>query len=177
MMHPMRVEWTTPDEAKRSAAAAQIERDAADWQRGIRSGTRYPYRALVAARGTEERSDVLARAYPDLHAEIVHYGTLLEVRYVPEQWGVRTFARGGLDLGTTGSGPIKLCASKWVALVATEDGTREMDPTKLRVMWPMSAGDPIGGVVTGDELRRTLEAQQAHVTAALDELARRGRSG
>lgn len=154
MMHPMRVEWTVPDEAKRKAAAAQIEQDAADWQCGMRTNTRYPYRAMVAVRDGEERSEILMRAYPEMQAEIIHYGTMLSIRYVPEQWGVRTFARGGLDLGTTGSAPIKLCDAKWVALVATEGGTVEMDPRNLRVMWPMSAGDPIGGVVSADELRR-----------------------
>lgn len=84
-MHPMRVEWTVPDEAKRKAACAQIEQDAADWQQGMRTSTRYPYRDLVMARDGEERSDILMRAYPDMHAEIVHYGTMLSIHYVPEQ--------------------------------------------------------------------------------------------
>lgn len=154
MMHPMRVEWTVPNEAKRAAAQEQVERDAADAKVRARMDMRYPYKALIAARSHEERNAILLGAYPDLDAEIVHYGTLLSIRYVPEQWSLRTFDRGGLDLGTTGSAPVKLCGAKWVALVATADGTVEMDPRTLRVMWPMSAGDPIGGVVTAEELAR-----------------------
>jgi hypothetical protein len=34
-----------------------------------------------------------------------------------------------------------------------------MDPTKLRVMWPMSAGDPIGGIVEHDERARNQARQ------------------
>lgn len=153
MMHPMRVEWTVPDDLKRETARAQMERDIESWRSGMPSKPDLR-RVLIVSNSPEERNAALVRHYPDLHADIVHYGTLLSIRYVPEQWGVRTFVRGGLDLGTTGSAGMKLCDAKWVALVATADGTVEMDPRTLRVMWPMSAGDPIGGVVSAEELAR-----------------------
>src|ERR1044071_441015 len=129
-MHPMRVEWTVPDEAKRAAARERVERDI---ERSRTDRSSDLHRVMLACR-PDERDAILSRRYPDLHAEILHYGTLLSIRYAPEQWAMRTFARGGLDLGAAGAAPIKLCDAKWVALVATQDGTVEMDPRNLRVM-------------------------------------------
>lgn len=161
MNTPMRVEWTVPDEAKRAAAREALNRDLQDWNSDIKI-------AICRARDASEKFEIAAKRFPDLDAVIVHYGTLLSVRYVPEQWGLRTFQRGGIDLGTTGAQPVKLCESKWVALVATEDGTREMDPRDLRVMWPMSASDPIGGVVSWDELERRKGSRAEHAMAVVD---------
>lgn len=148
MMHPMRVEWTVPNEAKRSAARervnAAIERSRTDRSSEL-------YREMLAC-DPDRRDEMLANRYPDLRAEIVYFGTMLSVQYVAEQWGVRAFDRGGLDLGTTGATGIKLCSAKWVALVVTPDGTVEMDPRNLRVIGPAVDGEPMSGVVSASEL-------------------------
>ena len=145
MMHPMRVEWTAPDEPKRAAAQLQVDR-------ALSPGPGQDvalHRDLTLAHPWG-KSAVLAARFPDLAAVVHHFGTLLSIRYISEQWGVVTSARG--------SGvPVLLSKSRWVALVATAEGTREMDPLNLRVMWPCAPGDPIGGVVTAEELARRVE--------------------
>ena len=168
MQIPMRVEWTEPDEAKRAAARERFQRDAEHWRDGLSLELEGLHRRAMMTRSPQERADAIASAYPDLAADITHFGTLLAMHYVPEQWGVKMYQRGGLDLGSTGAQPVKLCEAKWVALVATEHGTREMDPTRLRVMWPMSAGDPIGGVVSRDELERRKGSRAEHAMAVVD---------
>lgn len=148
MMHPMRVEWTVPDETKQAAANVAMQRDAQRMASGgVDADLELLHVALVRAR-TDERAAILARHYPDLAATVTHYGTLLSVRYVPAQFGAI------YDQTTRQSGVLRLAEAKWVALVATADGTREMDPTTLRVMWPMAGGDPIGGTVDQDKRAR-----------------------
>jgi len=96
----------------------------------------------------DRREEILARYYPDLNASKTFYGTLLSVRFVPVQYGVTVSPN-------TGNTKVhRMGADRWVALVATEHGTQQMDATTLRVMWPMSAGDPIWGEVTEDEIAR-----------------------
>lgn len=142
MINPLRVEWSTPDEARRAAAREQAERDAR--RDAHRLGMSQVEHDMLTCR-PGEREAVLIRHYPDLGAEVHNFGAMIDVRYVSEQWGVRTFSRGGMDLGTTGSVPLKLCDAKWVALVVTEDGTREMDPRTLRVCGPVIPGDALCG--------------------------------
>jgi hypothetical protein len=146
MMHPMRVEWSEPDQAKRLAANNKVTEDVKlirnDRILGRLADLAGLERSLMLARGESEKFRIWARRYPDLEAEIVRFGTLLSIRYVPAQYGVTVGSMSGR--ATTH----KLCDSKWVALVATQHGTQEMDPTRLRVMWPSAPGDPIAGVVT-----------------------------
>lgn len=153
MIHPMRVEWSEPDREKRAAANTCVSADIANIRAAgmALAGLADLERALLLCQSDEEKFTIWARRYPDLNAETLHYGTLLSVRYVPAQYGVTYDQRSGR--ATTH----ELCKSKWVALVATADGTKEMDPMTLRVMWPMSAGDPIGGMISPDELRRRRE--------------------
>jgi hypothetical protein len=147
MMHPMRVEWTVPDEAKRAAARDALDRDRRNQTNGLAF-------SLISARGIAEQHEIVSRRYPDLEAVVVHFGTLLSIRYVPSHLGYEERA-GSLPQVRSFAVP-----ARWVALVATADGTREMDPTKLRVMWPMSAGDPIGGVIDLDQRAREEAARR-----------------
>lgn len=154
MMHPMRVEWPVPDWPKISSANEAISRDL----RRMSDPFRLPdlemlQMALSAATDAAGRDAVWRRRYPDLTATVTHYGTLLSVRYVPSHLGYEE-RDGSLPRMRSFAMP-----ARWVALVATADGTVEMDPTKLRVMWSMSAGDPIGGIVEHDERARNQASQ------------------
>ena len=149
MMHPMRVEWTVPDHAKICAAQNAVNHDME--RMSVRGSDRVPIgaaipdlvvlmRALACAANAEERDRIWHSRYPDLSATVTHYGALLSVRYVPAQYAALLTPRGAMISK-------ELTAARWVALVATADGTVEMDPTKLTVKWPMAAGDPIGGTI------------------------------
>lgn len=159
MMHPMRVEWSLPDECKRKQALDDV---AKVQSRMVRHRANEIYNLDAASIEFElaskctsaERDNVWLRRFPGLGAEVVYFGTLLSVRYVPAQYAARHYDRGGIDLGRTAVTADQLSKSKWVALVATESGTKEMDPMILRVMWPMAPGDPIGGIVSESELAR-----------------------
>jgi hypothetical protein len=157
-MHPMRVEWVAPDGARRLAAFKEVERDREGMHQASRTGggdadLELLRRSLAGVRTDAEIERVWHARYPDLGATVTHYGTLLSVRYVPAQHGVTSDQKSGRVTKH------ELSPAKWVALVATADGTVEMDPTKLRVMWPMSAGDPIGGIVEHDERARNQARQ------------------
>lgn len=152
MINPMRVEWDVPDTERRRVAGRAMDDDIRRIQLRDNHDPGLEME-LAACRSGAERERVLLRRYPDISATVTRFGTLLSVRYVPEQWGVRS-RMGGFDSQITLTDSVKLSEAKWVALVATEKGTVEMDPTTLRVMWPCAPGDPIGGVVTASELRR-----------------------
>lgn len=150
MMQPMRVEWDEPDEAKRKAANEAVERDIAYMENNRTMGIE---QALMNCRTPAERDEVWGRRHPDLHATITYFGTLLSVRYVPAQWGIAV--SGELSLSRSiSSRAVEMTRAKWVALIATATGTREMDPTTLRVMWPSAPGDPIGGRIEDDAVMR-----------------------
>lgn len=164
----MRVEWTLPDEAKRGAARKQMVRDVERLHSGNRLSDMDGLDMKLADCRTEnERALVWSRRYPDLDATITRFGTLLSVRHVPAQYAARHYDRGGIDLGTTGVTAVKLCEARWVALVATETGTVEMDPITLRVMWSSARGDQIGGIVDPSEITRR-GATRAENIAALE---------
>lgn len=143
-----RVQWTEPDHDKQRAARGKFKRDMTDRRHMRESGLE----KRLAACHASDRDRVIAELYPDLDAVVVHFGTLLSVRFVPAQYGL-----SGPDLNSA-QRSIKLCDDRWVALVATEHGTAEMDPRKLQVMWQCAPGDPIGGIVSADEL--SLQARE-----------------
>lgn len=130
MFKPIPVEWVTPNVDARDAAERAMMAEMQ--QLSARKDHRELDRRLSACTSAEERREVWLARYPDLEAVTVHRGTLIAVHYAPAQWAARHFQRGGLDLGTTGIAPVKLCEAKWVGLVLTERGIVEMDPAILR---------------------------------------------
>lgn len=160
MMHPMRVEWTVPDHTKIEAAEKMPRADAIRINGPfVDADLELLKVALIRVRTDAERDEIWCRRYPDLAATLTYYGTLLSVRHVPAQRGV-TF-----DPQTRRTAIHEISSDRWVALVATADGTREMDPMKFRVLWPMSPGDPIGGIVDLDQRARDDAAQREYVSS------------
>lgn len=143
-MTPIRVEWTVPDEARREAARAMVQRDRerhADRSYGADH-------ALAATRSEDELVAVWLQRYPDLEAVTTHFGHMISLVHVPAQYAARTFERQGLDLGTVGIAPFKLSEARWVALIATEAGIVEMDPRVLRVPGLPNVSGPVGGTLS-----------------------------
>jgi hypothetical protein len=131
----MHVEWTTPDEERRRAAHVEMRRQSGDLNH-----------LMMSFRTKEERDAALVDRFPDLEAVVTHFGTMLSMAYIPAQHAV-AYA-GGFSSGTTGNAyKMELSKARWVALVATEDGTVEKDPTTLKVLGRYSGGDPICGRV------------------------------
>lgn len=158
-MHPMRVEWTEPDYKRRHEATAAMADEQARVSRGDfgAHAEMEDLRRELALAHPSERAQIWHSRHPGLSAVKTFYGTLLSVRYVPAQFGVVPSARAG-------SVTVQMSEAKWVALVATDLGTQEMDPTKLIVKWPLAGGDPIGGTIGSD-----VEVERARrVVAAAD---------
>lgn len=139
LTEPMRVEWTTPNLPKQQAARRSADQAMRDPNSDIKA-------ALMLARDQEEKAAVIERAFPDLGAFDRHFGTMLALEYVPEQYGY------AINHSTDMAHSKRLREAKWVALVATEHGMREMDPATLRVLWAMAPGDRVCGTVTGNEI-------------------------
>lgn len=124
------VEWTEPDETRRRPARLAAERDRqAMVSPGVEPGLREFARVLRLADSEDERDELWIGRYPDLGATMTRRGVLLSVAHQPEQWGLQF----GDKLRTS---PVRLCVARWTALVMTDDGCVEMDPSRLRPASP-----------------------------------------
>ena len=122
-----RVWWTRPDETKRNAAAARAV-----------AAAQLKSRQMTSFKTPEELFDEAIAAEPDADAVREYFGVLLTVpTYVPGH--IETDERDG-SLPRYRN---RVVPARWVALVATSTGVREVNPLELQVIGAWQPGEPI----------------------------------
>lgn len=130
-MTPVEVEWDEPDDDRRRAAAEAVDRDRAAVAahregKALGGDVRNLVASLVRADLVGESvDDVWAARHPDLRAVVVRRGLLLGVERRIDGWEISGSAQRGFHRVT----PVD---ARWVALVMTDVGCVELDPSTLR---------------------------------------------